>query len=246
MAIQSIGISRVPLLITDIPEKPRSLRVHEVAIPILKKVLFFLEIVADFSFGIVVEAAFFDSLGIGNISLIIFAVSAAVYWTLKWIEEGMSQRIKQMKDPSWIDYFSAAYRDRPIEELIRDLPNRKVWDKLNWNGLVWKEKILPFAQAHHWDRKKLREEFSSIFNTFNPYLYSYYRSLELPLLQTQGIHAYLAAAGFSAPKTIRDEEMEKQFLKETAGLKAEEIQDQYPIEIIERCQTFKECYKFIS
>lgn len=236
--IQPIGISRVPSLIREIPEKPSSLRVHEVAIPILKKMIFFIEIVADFSFGIVVEAALFDNLGMGNISLIVFVVSAAVYWTFKWIEEGMSHRLKQMKDPSWIDYFSAAYRDRPIEELIRDLPNRKVWDKLNWNGLVWKEKILPFAQAQHWDRKKLREEFSSIFHIFNPYLHSYYRSLELPLLQTQGIHAYLVAAGSSAPKTIRDEEMEKQFLKETAGLTVEEIQAQYPIEIIERCHAF--------
>ncbi len=218
----------VPAIYNDPPKKPLSLKVYETAIPILKTLSVIFEIAADCSIAFIFDGLLTANPALTTISLIVFAVTAILSIALGCLERKLSEKLEGLNDPEWARYFSLAYLNRPLEDLIAVLPDRKVWKKLGWNGLQWKQKILPYAEANGMDRKALKQEFRPIFNLFTPYMYHYYRKIELPILQTQGFHAFLAKAGDSQPKTIRDEEMRAQLLKETQGLSSAQIEEQYP------------------
>ncbi len=236
MTVISINAAKDPLIqrVPEEPKKPLSLKVYETAIPILKVLSFAFELAADFAACFVLDAVLTVNPVMLTISAVVLAVSAILFFTLDRLERKMSRRLERLDNPDWVQYFSLAYRSRPLEELIEALPNKRCWKKLEWNGLDWKRKILPYAEKKGVDRKALKSEFSSVFDLFNPYFYPYYRKIELPLLQKEGFHAYLANTGDLSPKTIQESELREQLRKETQDLTQAQIEEQYPAKFIQK------------
>jgi|SRR5579872_2522300 len=218
----------------EIHQKPLSLKVYETAIPVLKTLSLVLELTADIAFCFALDAAITANPVLLIVSIVVSAVSTILLFTVDYLERRMSRRLERLDNPDWIKYFSNAYRNRPLENLIAALPNRNCWKKLDWNGLDWKRKIVPYAESKGMDRKTLRNKFPSVFDLVNPYLYHYYRKTELPILQAQGFHAYLAKAGTLSPLSIEESEFKEQLRKETKDLSAAQIEEQYPPQFIKK------------